>query len=352
MKWELLTHMPRLRTIAITALAALFAPALFALNTEYATQNAPAPTNPAVPGTLNYIEGSATINGQPLGQNAVGSAALEPGQTISTTTGRAEVLLTPGVYLRLGQNSAVRMISPDIINTAVAVERGRADIEVDQLFKQNDIHIVENNVPVQLVKTGLYEFDADNNSMFVFDGQAAIDKGNGHWTKVKASHEVSLAEGTANLRPTKFDVSQQEQAGLYRWSSLRSDYLAEANQQMAGEYGAGYAPGWYWDPYMVDYTFLGAYPFYSPFGWGFAPFGWGGYYGGFGPGYYGGGFYGHGRGYGPHGPVNLPRGGSALHGSGFRGGAFRSGGEMGGFHGGGGFGGFHGGGGFGGGHGR
>jgi hypothetical protein len=249
------------------------------------------------------------------------------------------------------------MISPDITDTAIAVDRGRAEIEVDQLFRQNDIHIVEDKVPVQLVKTGLYEFNADNNTMLVFDGEAAIHKGDGHWTKIKAKHEVNLTAGPADVNPTKFNVNQQEQAGLYRWSGLRSDYLAEANQQMAGQYGAGYAPGWYWDPYMVDYTFLGAYPFYSPFGWGFAPFGWGGFYGGgFYPGYYGGGgFYGRGYAPGPHGTVNLPRGGfggSAARSQGFRGGAFRSGGEMGGFHGGGGFGGFHGGGGFGGGHGR
>lgn len=322
--------MPRLRTIFTIALAALFAPALFALD----TQTAPAPTNPAVPGTLNYIEGSANLDGQPIGQNAIGSATLAPGQVLSTTTGRAEVLLTPGVFLRLGHNSTVKMISPDITNTVVDVERGRATVEVDQLFKENDIDVLENNVPVQLVQTGLYEFNSDLGTVQVFQGKAAIDKGHGHWTTIKPDHQVNVAEGLADLHPAKFDAAQQEQSGLYRWSSLRSDYLAEANEQMAGAYGPGYAPGWYWDPYLYDYTFLGPYGFYSPFGFGFYPFGWG--YGGF----YGGGFYG-------HGPVHLRNGG-------FGGSAFRSGGEFGGFHGGGGFGGFggggfHGGSGFGGG---
>jgi hypothetical protein len=321
--------MPRLSTVAVSALAALFAPALFALD----LQNAPAP-NPAVPGTLNYVEGSAQLNGQPVGQNAVGSATLQPGQTIATTDGHAEVLLTPGVYLRLGQNSAARMVSPSLTDTAVAIERGRAAVEVDQLFQQNDIHIVENNVPVQLAKTGLYEFNADNATVQVFDGEAAVSKGNGHWTLVKGGRELNLAEGPGQ-KPAKFDKDQAENSGLYRWSSLRSDYLAQANNQLAAQYGEGYAPGWYWNPWMFDYTFLGPSPFYSPFGWGFYPFG---YMGGFYGGYYGGGFYGH-HGYGGH-PV------APVHsGGGFRGGAFRSGGEMGGFHGGGGFGGFHGGGG-------
>jgi hypothetical protein len=322
--------MPRLRKITITALAALFAPALFALDTQNAQ-----PANSAAPGTLNYIEGSANLNGEPVGQNAVGSATLQPGQVISTTNGRAEVLLTPGVFLRLAHNSAVQMVSPDLTNTVVAVEHGRAAVEVDQLFKQNDIHVVENNVPVQLVKPGLYEFDADRGAVLVFSGEAAVQKPSGKWETIKAHHDLNVTEG-ATMKPASFNVDQAEQSGLYRWSSLRSDYLAEANQQMAGYYGAGYAPGWYWDPYMWDYTFLGPYPFMSPFGWGFYPMGylgWGGYYGG--------GYYGHG----------VPRGGHLnLRAGGFGGPAVRgdatlhAGGGFGGFSGGG-FGGFHGGGG-------
>jgi hypothetical protein len=314
MKWELITHMPRLKRIGIMALAALFAPALLTLNAQNAIQNAPAPSS-AVPGTLNYVEGSATINGQLVSPRAVGSATVEPGQEIATSQGRAEVLLTPGVYLRLANDSAAQMVSPDLTDTIVNVNHGRASVEIDRLFPQNNIHIVENNVPVQLVKPGVYEFDADRGAVMVFKGEAAVPKGNGKWVTVKEGHDLNVAEGiSAGVKPAKFDVSRQEQSGLYQWSSLRSDYLAEANQQIAGEYGAGYAPGWYWDPWMYNYTFLGPYPFYSPFGWGFYPFG---YVGGF----YGGGFYGR-------------------PGYGFRGG------EVGGFHDGGGFGGgFHGGGG-------
>jgi hypothetical protein len=356
--------MPRLRPIFITALAALFAPALFALD----TQAAPAPTNPAVPGTLNYIEGSANLDGQTIGQRAIGSATLAPGQVLSTTaTSRAEVLLTPGIFLRLGHNSSVKMVSPDIVNTVVDVQRGRATVEVDQLFKENNIHVLEAHVPVQLVDTGLYEFDADKGTVMVFQGKAAIDKGSGHWATIKSKHVVNLTAGAAAVNPTRFDVDQQEKAGIYRWSSLRSDYLAEANQQMAGQYSPGYEPGWYWDPYVLNYTYLGASACYSPFGWGLAPFGWaggwgypgyyGGYYPGYYPGYYGGGYVGHGHAPGPHGPVNLRNGGfggpaaGSSH-SGFRGNAFHSGGSMGGFHGGGGGGVHLGAGGFGGGHGH
>lgn len=345
--------MSRLKTVAITALAALLAPALFAMDT---TQNAPM-TNPAVPGTLNYVEGSARLDGQRITQSAIGSASadLRAGQVLSTSDSRAEVLLTPGVFLRLGHNSRVKMLSPDLTDTAMAVERGRVDVEVDQLFPQNDIHILVDHVPVQLVKTGIYEFNARRGTVMVLKGMAVAMRPNDKWVKVKDGHELNVAD-LATAKPRKFDEAELEQTGLYRWSSLRSDYLAEDNQQMAGEYGYGYGygPGWYWDPYAFDYTFLGPYGFDSPFGWGFYPMGWGGgwgypgYFGGYG--YYGGGYYGNGGRL--HRPLPMPGHSSlARPSSGFRGGAFRSGGEMGGFHGGGGFGGFHGGGG-GGGHGR
>jgi hypothetical protein len=336
--------MPRLKRIAIATLAALFTPALFAMN----TQNAPM-SNAAVPGTLNYVEGSAQLNGQPITQSSVGmpTATLQAGQVLSTGDSRAEVLLTPGVYLRLGHNSAVRMLSPDITDTAIAVERGRADVEVDQLFPENRIHVVVDDVPVQLIKPGIYEFSANRDSVMVFSGMAVARRANKKWLKVKENHALDLAE-LSTARPTEFNAKEQETSGLYRWSSLRSDYLAEDNQQMAGEYGGG-NPGWYWDPYALDYTFMGPYGFYSPFGWGFAPFGWMGGMGWGYPGFYGGGYYGGGYGggrfIGPHGRPNLPAGGfGGASRGGFRGNALRGGGEMGGFHGGGGFGGFHGGG--------
>src|SRR3954470_7687217 len=50
----------------------------------------------AYPGAINYIEGYATLNGEPLAPSAVGSAVVGPNQIIATTGGYAEVLLTPG----------------------------------------------------------------------------------------------------------------------------------------------------------------------------------------------------------------------------------------------------------------
>jgi hypothetical protein len=240
------------------------------------------------------------LAGQPITGQSVGSADLGVDQVLSTGQGKAEILLTPGVFLRLDNDSALRMESPDLTHTAVDLERGRAMVEVDQIYPQNNIQIVEQGGATQLLKRGLYEFNADKQLVMVFDGEAAVRNGAGNWQPIKSHHQLLLVSGDP-AKARKFDVSANK-GDLYNWSSLRSQYLSEANYQIAGQYAGapGFVPGWYWDPYLWNYTFIGAGPFWSPFGWGFYPpwyFGYAGYYRGYRGGYPGRGYVG---GYGMH----------------------------------------------------
>ncbi len=315
-----------------------------------------------VPGTLNYVEGQVSLDSQSLNSKSIGSATLETGQSLTTENGKAELLLTPGVFLRVGGNSAVKMISPNLTDTEIDVERGDATVELTEIHKQNDIRVDEDGVPVRLVKDGFYDFDAARNQVLVLDGQAIVNE-NVKEVKVKGGHELTLTQ--ESTKPQGFDKKAYETSDLYQWSSLRSAYLAEANVDaapsylVAGGYGLGwFGSGWYWDPWFDCYTFIpGDGIFYSPFGWGFyspfwaidAPFyGYGHYQHQFGrdfrgwgagphyvPGVRGGGYHA-GRGYASRGGIYD----GGFHGGGFRGGGFSGGG---GFHGGGG-GGFGGGG--------
>ncbi|HEX3940743.1 MAG TPA: hypothetical protein VHX11_04585 [Acidobacteriaceae bacterium] len=315
--------MTRWSTLALLSLATLCAPAFGA--------------NQAGPGTVNYIEGSASLAGKPLDSKSVGNADLARNQVLSTAEGKAEILMTPGVYLRLDDNSSIKMLSPNLTFTQFDLERGRATVEVDEIYPQNDLQIVTAGVPTEMLKPGLYEFNAANGTAEVFQGKAAARQDDGKWVVIKGGRELAL-NAADGAKPHKFkaDAAKDE---LYNWSSLRSQYLSDASAELSQQYPVGYASGWYWDPYFFDYTFMGPYPFFSPFGWGFYPFGYAGPI--FSGGHYGRGFIGHGyvgRGYAGRGYA-----GSGFHG-GVAGGGFHGGGGGGGFHGGGG-GGFHGGGG-------
>jgi hypothetical protein len=248
---------------------------------------------PARPGTINYVEGAAYVDGQLIDPKQIGNIDLNPGQELTTGKGKAEILLTPGVFLRVDDNSAVKMISPNLTMTQVQLDKGRAGVEVDEIHDQNNLQIIDAGVTTRLQKAGYYEFDAGRPEVMVFKGKADVEVADGKGREVKGHHEFALDGQNGKPAAQEKSVSFSEnksQDELMNWSSLRSQYLAEANNQIAPEYAeAGYYPGWYWDPYGFGYTFIGAGPFYSPFGWGFYPLGWG-----WGGGWYGGrGYYGH-----------------------------------------------------------
>lgn len=273
----------RTRTVLGLFLAAILSAPVFGANTP-------------LPGTLNYIEGKAQIGSEDVSAKSIGSSELQAGQTITTQTGRAELLLTPGVFLRLDSNSAAEMISPSLTNTQVQLNKGRAMLEVAEIHKQNDIKIVQSGATTQIMKNGLYEFDANKGQVRVFDGKANVatkDKSE----DLKGGRELNLQNDPV-LKAQKFD-KKQDQDDFYNWSALRSQYESEANVDVARYVPGGYAgPGWFWDPWFSAYTYVpGEGVFYSPFGWGFYSPAWIGYAPGFGYGvpyrYYGRGYYGH-----------------------------------------------------------
>jgi hypothetical protein len=233
------------------------------------------------------------------------------------------------------------MVSPNLTQTEVKLQQGRANLEVDQIYNQNRILIDLPNGQAQILKKGLYAFDATNSTVSVFDGQANVYAGADLHTdvkpvQVKGGRRLVLTGDAA--QPVKFNKDQAKD-DLYKWGSLRSQYLGEANLSLASTYAgsASFYPGWYWAGGPYGYTWLpGNGLWWNPYGYGFySPY----YLYGGGPIYgYRGGFYGYRPG------VYGYRGGAVV--GGYRGGTvggFR-GGAAGGFHGGAG-GGFHGGGG-------
>ena len=193
--------------------------------------------------------------------------------------------------MRLGDNSAVRLVSPGLADTRIEVLRGQAIVEVAELFKDNNLRIMMNGASTRLEKEGLYGFNATSRVVQVFDGQATAQQGDRHIDLKKDRQFVFGGPWKA----THFDPkTQAAQDPLYAWSNLRSEYEAEASMQSArtvfvggGSYWDG--PGWYWNPYWSMYGFIpGDGIWYSPFGWPFySPwvvgygYGFGGYRGGF-----------------------------------------------------------------------
>jgi hypothetical protein len=269
--------MERVWHISSKVLSGLFLAAMYATPQGY--------TISARPGAVNYIEGHALLNGTEISQKTLGKTFLNTNDTLSTDVGKAEVLLTPGVFLRIGDNSQIRMVSPTLTDTQVEVIKGEAMVEIADLGKGNSIEILDRGGSMQLEKPGLYRITADDPpTAAVLEGKAELSYGD-HKVGLGKGHEAVI---TADLKAEKFNTKKEDD--LYAWSNVRSEYDAGASYASArtvtsnsynNTYGgwAGYpgglgngfgGPGWFYNGMWDSWAWLpGNNYFFSPFGWGF-----------------------------------------------------------------------------------
>src|ERR1700748_2127879 len=68
-------------------------------------------------GTLHYFEGDVSIDGTPVQSQKARFQEIREQGVLRTGLGRAEVLLTPGVFLRVGENSAIKVLANRLVCT-------------------------------------------------------------------------------------------------------------------------------------------------------------------------------------------------------------------------------------------
>jgi hypothetical protein len=242
-------------------------------------------------GVIQYVEGRAFLGDKPVEPKFGQFPDIKENQEFRTEDGRAEILLTPGVFLRLGENSSIRMLSTRLVDTRVEVLSGSAMIESNEIPKDNAIELVYKKDAVRLQKQGLYRLDTEPARFQVFEGEAAVTDPSGQLT-LKSGKQTNLA---GVLMAENFDRKADDQDTLYRWSDRRASYVAQANVASAtsanassggyGNYGGygfagqgfggyGYNPaflgGWAFNPMFGMYTYMPYSGFgYSPFGYTF-----------------------------------------------------------------------------------
>jgi hypothetical protein len=190
----------------------------------------------------------------------------------------------PGVWLRVSPQGSVTTVSATADHTELRVDSGIANITVHHPAHDALILVDLGGGQVDLIKDGLYTFNAATRTVRVLVGEAEAFNGtdansNGKPIKVKEDHALTF--GTANLRTVEFAPFQA------RPDLLPGDtaYAHGDGPARPGPYGYGFYGGY---PYGGYPYYAWDYPYYGweyPYGFGF------GYYGGFG-GFYGGGFRG------------------------------------------------------------
>lgn len=211
-------------------------------------------------GLVNHVEGAANVT---VMQSA------EAGSPISTGTGgRIEVLLNPGSFLRIGENSEVVLDSVDLTAIAVRVVSGSAIIEASGVGKKNPIKVTTQELATEIVDDGLYVFT---------DGVAIVRTGKLRTAKSAEGFKKGwqLAQDDRGFQAAKLKGNSPF-ANVESWSQGRSDVIARAN---ANAYSSllEERPNrprnrseidnvWMFAPSLGFYTFMPRNPYRSPYG--------------------------------------------------------------------------------------
>ncbi len=251
-----------LRTVGVRALLALVAVA----GSSAIAQNVIS----AKSGLIHYVEGDVFIGDKAVEMKYSVFPNLKDDEVLRTSEGRAEVLLTPGMFLRLAENSSVRMVSSKLTDTKVQILTGVVLLETAELFPEYPITLMYKDKTVTFKKTGLIGIDADHGTLRVYSGEASVEKG-GELMSVKQAKLVNLDD--AVMLASKFDNKTTDE--FFRWAARRASYLSIANVASAKSlYDSGTRnmafSSWAWNPWYGMFTYMpyrGSYM--SPFGYGF-----------------------------------------------------------------------------------
>lgn len=161
-------------------------------------------------GILYFFEGSVYLGGERLEQKFGKFPDIGEGRELRTEQGRAEVLLTPGVFLRVGDSTAIRMVSERLEDTRVELLSGSAIMEVNDLAPNTSVTLLYKQWRVQAPQRGVYRIDANPAQMRVYRGQAEVSAdGKADKMVVKDGESLRFAdvlvpEQTTNLENDSF----------------------------------------------------------------------------------------------------------------------------------------------------
>src|ERR1035441_8398390 len=177
---------------------------------------APAGAQPVISarsGVIAYGEGTVYL-GDKLWEPCNSQFDIVKENTVVRTgAGRVEVLLVPGTFLRLGENSSFRLLTNRLIDTRLELLGGSAVLEVDQVTKDDNVTVVSRDATLTFPRAGLYRLDSEPARIKVLKGSGAVQIGDRR-VEVPSGKMLGLTGETASLE--KFDAEDTD--SLDNWS--------------------------------------------------------------------------------------------------------------------------------------
>ncbi|MEK6302831.1 MAG: FecR family protein [Acidobacteriota bacterium] len=225
-------------------------------------------------GVVNLVDGEVAVRRfKPFAMPGmlISGDDLQMGDTVRTGAGgRAEILLNPGCYLRLGDSSEIVFLFDGRFNHN-QIKLLRGSLIIESSVSDLPILIAAPGGDFTINKSGLYRFNVASDGRT----QVAVRKGR-LLAGTIAIKQGKLATLNGGL-PLVVAFNKKEVDDLDNWSKERARTLIAANKQlstraMKNSLARGLIQNvWIYDSFFGRYTFLPVTGgFSSPYGWGYS----------------------------------------------------------------------------------
>jgi len=179
-------------------------------------------------GLLYFFDGYVFIGDEPVHQKFGRFPEIGQGRVLRTELGHAEVLLTPGVVLRVDENSAIRLVSDSLTDTRVELLRGSAILEVNHEAANPPDALIYKNWQVRVPQDSIARIDAEPAQVRILSGTGEVSA-DGTPVTVRRGEVLPLA---SVLVPEQATTPAADDFNV--WAMNRSSVVSEDNSIAAG----------------------------------------------------------------------------------------------------------------------
>jgi hypothetical protein len=128
-------------------------------------------------GVVHFFEGAVYLGDTPLEPHLGKYPSMAEGSELRTAQGRAEVLLTPGVFLRMGESSAIRLLANNLADTRVELLAGSAIVDSEGPISGTSVTLLYKDWRTRFLQKGIYRIDSEPSRLLVREGEAEVSAG-------------------------------------------------------------------------------------------------------------------------------------------------------------------------------
>lgn len=185
-------------------------------------------------GGVNYVIGGVRVTRDNTGRTQIlakGDELSDKDRVSIDASGKAEILLNPGSYLRLAENTEIEMTDTALDSLQLKLAAGSALIEAFDVGDDSDGATLSLQTPhtaIRLQKSGIYRINvnADSTEIYVWKGVATL-----RGETVKSGRKIIVDKNGAAATAVKFDKDDERDA-LDIWSKDRAKDLAKLNDKL------------------------------------------------------------------------------------------------------------------------